>query len=142
MVRMARTRAGTCPEQPHSLLRPDLRKRWVAVLLAALLAFTWQSFVTQTHVHFGLERNSAAAGSSAAAPSRPIATQSSTDLPADCVFCQEVAHAGHYLLPAPIAFQAPEPVAAWLLTIPLPVLTRNARSHAWRSRAPPLPLQA
>lgn len=109
--------------------------------MAALLAFLWQSFVTQTHVHFAVQREATIAGSGAKAPCLPTMGQSSGDLAADCVLCQEIAHAGHYLLPAPIAFQAPEPVAAWLLAVPLRVLGFNRRSHAWHSRAPPLLLQ-
>lgn len=112
------------------------------LLLTALLAFSWQSIVAQSHVHFdartykqlGIEGDSSAA--------RQTAERSPADLPADCPICREIAHAGHYLQPAPLALAAPETGVVWIAISPWRTLTLRQRRHAWHSRAPPNLLQA
>jgi hypothetical protein len=137
--------------KPHSSRRGNSRpgKRpartrasW-AVLLAVLLTFFWQSFVVQTHLHFEAGGYSLAAKSGeAGARAQPSGPQSPSDLPSNCPICSEAAHAGNYLLPAPITFVAPAPMAFWLAVTILLGLALVQRSHAWRSRAPPYQLQA
>jgi len=120
-----------------------LRALWAAMLLLTLLAFGWQSFVTQTHRHFGQGGISLALS----VPS-PGGTQVEkggqlpADTPDNCPICQEIAHGGAYMLPAPILFQAPAAIAAWFAVTLLLALALRQQSHAWRSRAPPLRLQA
>ena len=115
------------------------------ILLATLVAFLFQSYVVQTHIHFAasadpetfvadganLKTNadSAVAGQHNSKP--PI------DDPAHCPICQEFLHAGQYLTPAP--------VLALLITavfVPITIeravpVTANPVSHGWRGRAPP-----
>jgi len=118
-----------------------LRTRLAAVLFAALLAFSWQSFVVQTHIHFEpYPASGVAIGHSAVADPGPA--RGPADTPANCPICHEIAHGGVYLLPTLAAFEAPAPAPVWQ-----PVTTQLAhlaskRSHAWRSRAPPALLQA
>lgn len=119
---------------------PVTRRRWVAVALATLLVFLCQSFVTQTHLDLDQGIRSAALVGAAGAPAAK-AGPSSPDLPV-CPICREIAHAGSYLSAVPVAFHAPAPVAIWRVVLPSRALTLQQRAPAWRSRAPPLPLQA
>jgi hypothetical protein len=103
----------------------------IALLLAILLAFTWQSFVTQTHVHV----DPIAHHTQVAHPSKGGRSTSSS--PETCPICRVIAESGHHLLPTSVVIQVPDVMAVWLLdTLPL-VLTICLRSHAWQSRAPP-----
>lgn len=110
---------------------------WFATLVAMLLAFSWQSVVTQTHQHL----NPAVAGKADGADSMRPDRQSPFDLPANCPICREIAHAGPALLPAPIVVAAPAPPPVWRAETAGLRKTLASRSHAWRSRAPPLQLQ-
>jgi hypothetical protein len=114
--------------------RPRGLSRFVA--LFAVLAFAFQSFIVQTHIH------GTSLGFSAPTLAKTLGGKGNGKLPADnpldCPFCQAVAHAG--------AFYAP---ATPLLIVPF-VLMRGAvlrsalRSFvsaapiSWNSRAPPL----
>jgi hypothetical protein len=119
------------------------RRRWAFVLFAALLAFTWQSFVTQTHRHPGLGGYSASLARTLDGTSKLGKDgRSSSDSPANCPICQEIAHAGDYLLPTAVAFGAPEPAMSWFVVVRSLTASPRQRSHAWQSRAPPHPLQA
>lgn len=110
---------------------------WLAVLLATLVAFGWQSFVTQTHIHFVRDRSDAAMRAGAAAPSHIARRQAPSDTPEDCPICRDMAVAGHYLSPAAVLIVAPAVVAVWR-TVAAPLTPARTRpSHAWRSRAPP-----
>ena len=101
------------------------------LLFAISLAFMWQSFVTQTHVHFDPGAHHAPAGHVSKA-GRPRHTS-----PETCPICRVIAESGHHLLPASVVIQVPDAIALWLLyTLPF-ALTLCLRSHAWQSRAPP-----
>jgi hypothetical protein len=120
-----------------------IRALWAGLLLFTLLAFTWQSFVAQTHRHYG-ER-----GYSLGLALKGVggaSVQKSGQLPADapdnCPICQEIAHGGAYLAPAPVPFHAPTEIAAWFAVTLLLALALHQQSHAWRSRAPPHRIQA
>ncbi|MEP9357722.1 hypothetical protein [Sphingomonas sp. KR3-1] len=142
-VRRTGDSAGRSLAWRPGALRGKLRARWAAVLLTALLAFCWQSFVTQTHLHF----EPAAYGAAVSGQASPAAVRSDTgknssDTPATCPICQEIAHGGLYLLPTPVALTPPEPAAAWQAVAASLVDAVRKPSHAWRSRAPPIQLQA
>jgi len=123
-------------------LPATLRSRWAAVLLAALLAFCWQSFVTQTHLHFEPSTYGALVTGQGSPVAQADTGKNSSDTPATCPICQEIAHGGLYLLPTPAALTPPEPAAAWQAVVAPPARAVNTPSHAWRSRAPPIQLQA
>jgi hypothetical protein len=102
--------------------------RFIACLI--LIAFTLQSYITQTHIH-----NLAPAAIAKIVPSHGKAPVD--DNPVDCPFCQAVAHDGPFFAPtvpllilsvAFVELAAP----AFSLHRPSDVLT-----HIWQSRAPP-----
>lgn len=121
--------------------------QWAALLLA-LLAFSSQSFVVQTHVH-GETRTLVPAhdaGGSAAAHSgrgdagraRIAGAETPFDWPDDCPLCRELVAAGDYLAAAPASFTPPPPAARWFAAVDPLVAALRQRSHIWRSRAPPI----
>lgn len=115
------------------------RAAWFATMVAILLTFTWQSFVTQTHRHYDLlAAATATAGLSVQTPGK----SSPADLPASCPICSELAHAGQVILPAPLTIAAPAEAPVLLVTTAPLALSRAERSHAWQSRAPPVSHQA
>ena len=104
---------------------------WRFVVCLLLVAFTLQSYITQTHIH-----------NTTPAAITKVSTHSNgktplNDNPVDCPFCQAVAHDGPFHLPpAPllilsIAFVELAPLA---LRLDRP---SKAGAHIWRSRAPP-----
>jgi hypothetical protein len=104
---------------------------WRLIVCLVLIAFTLQSFVTQSHIH---NRASAAA--------TKVLTHSPSkapldDNPLDCPFCQAVAHDGPFFLPA-----APL-LALSVAYIELCATTFrfhnfwDAPAYIWQSRAPP-----
>ena len=60
------------------------------------------------------------------------------DHPIDCPICHDAALAGHYLTPGPAWVLAPIVVVMWRFTADGAAKGRRARSHDWRSRAPPI----
>lgn len=129
-------RAGRFPPS----VRGEQRLGRYLILLVALLALHWQSFVAQTHVHSVPGTYYAAiVGKVDAKPQLQI-DRSSSD-PASCPICQAIAHAGHLLLPAPLGFQVLQSTTSWIVVTSALALTLHQRSHSWRSRAPPHPLQ-
>jgi len=124
--------------QPRRMQLGTLR---AAVLLAALLAFAWQSFVTQTHVHPAPHVHSLTSIDKAEQALHSKTGEPSRDQPANCPICQEIAHAGLYLLPAQVEFDMPPPAIAWVAVIPPLAAPVRLGSHIWRSRAPPHQLQ-
>lgn len=114
-------------------------RRW-ALLWALLIALTWQSFVTQTHVHPDRIRSAqtqsiASNGGNGDRPSPADSTDS-------CPICREAASAGHVLLPAPVALVAPLAAAFFVIAATAIRLSLTLRSHVWQSRAPPEPVEA
>jgi hypothetical protein len=102
-------------------------------LIASLvmLAFTFQSYVAQTHIHDTAPVSSAIAKGSHHNKS-PLG-----NTPVECPFCQAVAHAGSFFMPlAPLPFLS----AQWIeMAVPHLALgaSTGAATHSWRSRAPP-----
>lgn len=119
-----------------------VRGPWLAVVMAVLFAFTAQSFVSQTHQHFGPDGLSLGSVAATAAPQSPDRSAPQPDLPSHCAICRAVAHAGDYLLPAPVVLATPVARTGWVEVATRAVPSRILRSHAWRSRAPPIHLQA
>jgi hypothetical protein len=119
-----------------------LRALWLSTLLVALLALTWQSFIVQTHVHARPDGWATGLAANAASSAQLETGQSAPDVPTPCPICQEIAHAGSYLVPSLPAFHLPQPVIAWYAVSPSLTIAPRQRSHAWQSRAPPHQLQA
>jgi hypothetical protein len=121
---------------------PRLAAAWRAVLLAVMLAVSWQGFVAQTHHH-------PESGSPFAGATVLVDIAASTDrktplkLPDSCPICRELTHAGSALLPTPAEFIPPVATAAPAADTPLALQTHvQPVSHGWQSRAPPQNLQA
>ena len=125
--------------QPATAM-PSANMRRAALLVAALLALLWQSFVVQTHVHPAAFAGSPKVENSWQGPL--LHRGKASDRGDNCALCQELAYSGAYLVGAavPVIIQA---AAQFLPAEPQILLgTAFARSHSWRSRAPPLSLQS
>ena len=128
-------------QSSHALRRWQSRPGWLAVLIATLLAFTWQSFVTQTHEHYRPRAHLVVAGATSEL-SNLKAQNAPTDPSDTCPICREMAQAGHYISPAPFVFFERETLAHGVAATPALVLVVRLVSHSWQSRAPPRQLQA
>ena len=106
---------------------------WRSIAWTLLVAFTLQSFITQTHIH----------GTSGAAIVKTLAkAPSHNKLPAenstaDCPLCQAITHAGAFFTPTAPTFLLPvtgtDIVAAYVVAGAI----NNISTHHWHSRAPP-----
>lgn len=119
---------------------PGFRRGWFTrrhIACLILLAFTAQSYITQTHIHGWAQATPASATAgvlNAAPPDHKVPLDQSHP---DCPFCQAVAHAGVFAAPAPLVWIVP---AIWFATDALAATTRPAGhtfAHIWQSRAPP-----
>jgi len=104
---------------------------WRLIAVLVMLAFTFQSYIGQTHIH-------ESASASAALLKNLGHNKTPVDnSPLDCPFCQAVAHDGLFFMPhAPLLFLA----AQWVeMAAPTFVHSGNTAeaNHNWQSRAPP-----
>lgn len=118
--------------------------RWT-ITLFVFFAFAFQSYVTQTHIHFPHE---AAVNIFASADKSPAAHAKLPgknnpdkyppgDDPANCPICQEVMHAGAFVMPDFVALLLPsQPISIVPVVIALPAAIKTV-SHRWQGRAPP-----
>jgi hypothetical protein len=118
--------------------------RWT-ITLFVFLAFAFQSYVTQTHIHFPHE--AAVDIFASADQNRALNDQAPgkhnpdkyppNDDPANCPICQEVMHTGAFVMPDFVALLLPsQPISIVPIVIALPAAIETV-SHAWQSRAPP-----
>jgi len=119
-----------------------IRALRIALLVAALCAILFQSFIVQAHAH--THPGMAPTVQSVALHALDGVTDGGSTQPdeSDCPICWEMEHAGAFVLPSDPVLLASETSAIWVAVQLPPFSVRNERSHAWRSRAPPLPLQA
>lgn len=115
---------------------------WVAVLLAMLVAFSWQSFVAETHNHFARAQISTTAATASTVAKSTSDPNAPFDSPANCPICREIAQSAAYLPPAPIVLPAPQAMLVWLVAGLAFGLILERRSLGWHSRAPPIQLHA
>jgi hypothetical protein len=109
--------------------------RWLA--FAALIAFAWQSIVTQSHVHFDRGAVSPAVHHDQSPPD--LHRVLPRDAPVTCPICRAFAQAGHYLSPGTVILGAALASATWLTGPHGATWIGQGRSHAWYSRGPPPP---
>jgi len=103
---------------------------WRLIGALVLLAFSFQSYLAQTHIH---ETAAATALIHHPGQNNPPVDNS----PLDCPFCQAVAHATGFLMPgALLPFLAPGWVKITILHNLLADKGTVTR-HSWQSRAPP-----
>jgi hypothetical protein len=103
-----------------------------AIAWILLLAFTLQSFITQTHVH-GAFGNAAPAATGTNAPAHKNAPAEK----AECPFCQAIVHAGAFYAPSAQTLVSP---VSWAKMAALFFVVESfvsVSSHPWQSRAPP-----
>jgi len=105
----------------------------LGLLLAALLG---QSIAVQSHLHFARGSGWSAAAAEEA-KGNPRHALSASHVPADCPLCRELATAGHYIAPGPLALSEGQAPFPWLFVLPVAALPCRPRSHRWQSRAPP-----
>jgi hypothetical protein len=98
-----------------------------------LLAFVFQGYATQTHIHVqnvpaAVHDVKGGAGHDKYPPN---------DDPANCPICQQIMQAGHYVAPA---WLMPLLILQTISAIEIVTVTgprNDAVSHNWRSRGPP-----
>jgi hypothetical protein len=104
--------------------------RLVAVLL--LLAFGFQSYIAQTHIHDIAAKAPAAVIHHSGHDKSPLQNS-----PLDCSFCQMLSHAGSILMPDATFLL---PAANWMKMAAPHYLRADmgtTANHYWQSRAPP-----
>lgn len=107
----------------------------------ALFAFTCQSYITQTHIHFRLASADApiTAELGGKAPTgkhdRKDPFRPNQD-PVNCPICQKLVHAGPVVIPAAV-FVPPTPPGYSLVALAEAARYFRAPSHIWQGRAPP-----
>lgn len=106
----------------------------LAITLFALLAFTFQSFVAQVHIHAA--PSTASSALSTGKVSQPGKLPANDD-PSNCPICQIILHAGQFVTPSAITFALPSFALFFVATAVRQSPSAEAGSHSWQSRAPP-----
>lgn len=134
MARPARTKSRVWGRAPQG------NGARLAITLFALLAFTLQTYFTQTHIHFAERAGTALAtlalDKNAAQKQRPDKFPPGDD-PANCPICQEILHTGYYVTPSAAVLPLPTVAVSIAPTVIDIMTTVDAHSHIWKSRAPP-----
>lgn len=114
---------------------PPLR---LALTFVALLAFVFQSYVAQTHIHMTGQSLSitASADAKTAPQSKPAKFPANQD-PANCPICQELLHSGSFITPSAVAALLPMLAVSVVAVVLETTIAPQAVSHSWRGRAPP-----
>src|SRR6476660_3498187 len=117
------------------------------VVLVTLLAFGFQTYLTQTHVHFASEGQPSRVHTQLVLGGGKVSTGAPVDRkdrypanedPANCPLCQELIHAGQFVTPAASALLVPSlSLSVIELTVQYAPLLHTV-THIWRGRAPPL----
>jgi hypothetical protein len=117
----------------------------LAVTFLALFSFTVQSYLTQTHIHIppalahlGVVGGVAGKAPASKASNIPKDKYPASEDPANCPLCQEIMHAGLYVVPAAAALVLPTVAAVVAVPFIETVTHFRAPSHIWQGRAPPV----
>ncbi len=112
----------------------------------ALIAFAFQGFVTQTHIHFAQPLSAGArlmASADVKSPAKDTAKKGipknapGSDESMKCPLCQAVGYAGHFVSPSQAVLLLP---ASAVSILPLAILLlspRESPSYIWQGRGPP-----
>jgi hypothetical protein len=112
----------------------------LALTIVGLLAFTFQSYVAQTHMHPAGQRVLALTSETGEAKStalnKPDKFPANQD-PSNCPICQEILHSGSFVTPSAIAALPPALSVSIVVVRLETAIAPAAVSHSWRGRAPP-----
>jgi len=109
---------------------------WRLIVGVVLLAFTLQSYFTQTHTHDPSQSLSSTATLNLLAKA-PADRKAPTDnSPSNCAFCQAIAHAGIFFTPATLPLLPALSAECEATAVAASVLA-GAVFRYWQSRAPP-----
>ena len=124
--------------------------RRLLLTLFCLLAFSFQSYISQTHIHvpgttdLGISTDFSVKSPVFADTKAPVSKLSKTkrvptngDDTSNCPLCQAVLHAGLFLTPALLVLLLPDTQSAIGPAFIVSAHTEGAPSHAWHSRGPP-----
>lgn len=104
-------------------------------MLAVLLAFAFQAYVVQTHLHSQPLPGTVHQIAQGESPAKPLPSDPLD--PATCKLCQEIVHSGVAITPAlPELVLLLDWAAAFLPPAQLPA-TATLPETGWQSRAPP-----
>jgi hypothetical protein len=111
----------------------------LVVSLFVMLAFSVQSYVTQTHIHLAPDGSSLYSKLiSESGKNKQQDKYPANGDPANCPICQEILHSGQFVTPAAAILLLPS-VAVSIIQVVADIPAASERpSHAWQSRAPPL----
>ena len=110
------------------------------IALFLLIAFSFQSYVAQTHIHGAVSIDRQAAGYLA---SSIVEARHDPGLPSDgdeanCLLCQAVAHAHAFSTPVLSALVLPvQPVLVLVASFSSQIAIVRFIGHGWQQRAPP-----
>ena len=102
------------------------------VLLTTLVAFAFQAYVTQTHIHHQTDGFTTSASESGQKQKVPAKDDESS-----CLLCQAVAHAGQFISPSAIAFGVPALLLIFVAVQAHDIASVTQPSHSWYGRGPP-----
>jgi hypothetical protein len=121
--------------------------RRLLLTLFCLLAFSFQSYISQTHIHvpgtsdLGISASfsvkSPVSADAKASVSKNKRIPANGDDTSNCPLCQAVLHAGLFLTPALLVLLLPDTQSAVGPAIIVSSHSEGAPSHAWHSRGPP-----
>lgn len=106
-----------------------------AIAWVLLLAFTLQSFITQTHIHGTFDSGAALAAAVTNAPAHKNAPAENGK--AECPFCQAIVHAGAFYASSVPSLILPFSLANRVAPFVVAEIIAGVSSHLWHSRAPP-----
>lgn len=104
------------------------------ICMLVLVAFTFQSFLVQTHIHNLPQSLTSDGGATTVKAPHDVKAPLDAD---KCFLCQEYVHGGVYLMPAVVAALPPTAVASLLPFLLAPLHAARTLSHIWMGRAPP-----
>lgn len=125
-------------------MRPSRQSHARVVLtLFSLLAFFFQAYVTQTHIHISAQADAAISQHDAGATTiKPSPSQDrdhfpAKDDPANCPLCQQITMAGAFVSPTATGLLLPLQVQFAAPTFYAVSIILRSISHSWHGRAPP-----
>jgi hypothetical protein len=110
----------------------------LAISLFVMLAFGFQSYIAQTHIHLKPDTFSSYAKlDHESGKQNPSDKFPANGDPANCPICQEILHSGQFITPTAALLVLPTVAVSIIkIVVDIPIVAERP-SHAWRSRAPP-----